>query len=65
MAPKKSTKKSAASAAKEVDRQLERYRAMRDFSMTEERSGREARTRSKKENALPIVLNKKAETRLH
>src|SRR6185437_9379747 len=65
MAPKKSTKKSASSAAEKVDRQLDRYRAMRDFAMTAEPSGAEPGGRLKKENALPFVIQKHAATRLH
>jgi len=60
MAPKKAAK----SAAKEVDKQLERYRAMRDFAMTAEPSGDEgAKTAEKHE--LPFVVQKHAATRLH
>ncbi len=65
MAPKKSVKKFATSAAKEVDRQLARYRAMRDFAVTAEPSGAGPGARSKKENALPFVIQKHAATRLH
>lgn len=65
MAPTKSSKKTAASAAEEVDRQLARYRAMRDFSMTAEPSGVGSGAGSAKENVLPFVIQKHAATRLH
>ncbi|MFZ0663777.1 MAG: DNA ligase D [Acidobacteriaceae bacterium] len=66
MAPKKSPKKTAPSAAEEVDRQLERYRAMRDFAMTLEPSGGESgQGAPKKDVALPFVIQKHAATRLH
>ncbi len=62
MAPGKSTK----SAAKEVDRQLERYRAMRDFAMTAEPSGEESDSKhTQNANELPFVIQKHAATRLH
>jgi bifunctional non-homologous end joining protein LigD len=62
MAPKKAAK----SAAKEVDRQLERYRAMRDFAMTAEPSGEDGSKHAEKhEHALPFVIQKHAATRLH
>lgn len=65
MAAKKSSKK-AASAAEEVDRQLERYRAMRDFAMTAEPSGKEPHgTHKNKSEGLPFVIQKHAATRLH
>ncbi|MGB0125599.1 MAG: DNA ligase D [Silvibacterium sp.] len=66
MAPKKSAKKTAASAAKEVDKQLERYRSMRDFAMTAEPSGGEtAKASAKIKDQLPFVIQKHAATRLH
>jgi bifunctional non-homologous end joining protein LigD len=65
MARKTPAKKSG-SAAKEVEKQLERYRAMRDFAMTAEPSGGETgKGGTKKENALPFVIQKHAATRLH
>lgn len=65
MAAKKSSKK-VASAAEEVDRQLERYRAMRDFAMTAEPSGEEPRgSHNNKPEGLPFVIQKHAATRLH
>ncbi|MGH9588173.1 MAG: non-homologous end-joining DNA ligase, partial [Acidobacteriaceae bacterium] len=66
MAPNKTTPKAAASASKEVDRQLERYRAMRDFAMTAEPSGSESKKRGKSDaDGLPFVIQKHAATRLH
>lgn len=68
-APRKSTGKSArraapASPSDEVDRQLDRYRAMRDFAMTAEPRG-SASTKSKSAEGLPFVIQKHAATRLH
>lgn len=62
MAPKKSVTKSARRAADEVDRQLERYRSMRDFSVTAELSGEEKKAAI---GSLPFVIQKHAATRLH
>ncbi len=61
---KKGTKKAA------VDRELARYRSMRDFKATAEPSGAERRsaskTRKKTEAAgLPFVIQKHAAPRLH
>ena len=56
------TRKSAAKASKQVDRQLDRYRSMRDFSVTAEPSGK-ASTRT--QSTLPFVIQKHAATRLH
>ena len=65
MARKTPAKKSG-SAAKEVEKQLERYRSMRDFAMTAEPSGGESgKGSAKKENALPFVIQKHAATHLH
>jgi bifunctional non-homologous end joining protein LigD len=62
----KTPAKQGTSAAKEVDKQLERYRAMRDFAMTAEPSGKDTRKRAaKKGNELPFVIQKHAATRLH
>lgn len=52
----------AASPSAEVDRQLARYRSMRDFAMTAEPAGGSA---SKAGKALPFVIQKHAATRLH
>ncbi|MFT4111883.1 DNA ligase D [Silvibacterium sp.] len=49
------------SASAEVDRQLKKYRSMRDFSVTAEPAGGKAA----KEQALPFVIQKHAATRLH
>jgi bifunctional non-homologous end joining protein LigD len=58
--------KSGAQASRAVDRQLERYREMRDFNVTQEPSGKQgSRTSSDKPNALPFVVQKHAATRLH
>ena len=62
MAVKKSGPKSA---AKEVDEQLARYRAMRDFAMTAEPSGAAAKKSKAEEDTLPFVIQKHAATRLH
>ena len=66
--PKKSAKHAgkSASAANEVDRQLARYRAMRDFAMTAEPSGASGtKSKTKDEAGLPFVVQKHAATRLH
>lgn len=56
------SRKSPKSASAEVERQLDRYRSMRDFSVTAEPSG----TKSSKPSAnLPFVIQKHAATRLH
>ena len=60
MAPKKSAKKTAASAAKEVDKQLERYRSMRDFAMTAEPSGGETAKASAKIKDAAAVCDSEA-----
>lgn len=66
MAKKSPAKKSGSAAAKEVEKQLERYRSMRDFAMTAEPSGAESGKRgAKKQDALPFVVQKHAATRLH
>jgi bifunctional non-homologous end joining protein LigD len=66
MVKKSPVKKSRGNAAKEVDKQLERYRAMRDFAMTAEPSGGEAdKHSSKQDEKLPFVIQKHAATRLH
>ncbi|HTV83220.1 MAG TPA: DNA ligase D [Acidobacteriaceae bacterium] len=52
------------SPSAEVDRQLARYRAMRDFEMTAEPRGGSAGEASAKHN-LPFVIQKHAATRLH
>src|ERR1700751_3449896 len=63
---KKSPAKKAVNAAKEVDKQLERYRAMRDFAMTAEPSGAESsKGAPRRASQLPFVIQKHAATRLH
>ena len=65
--PRKATKtatKKSASPAEEVDQQLARYRAMRDFAMTAEPSG-SASEKAKTKSELPFVVQKHAATRLH
>ena len=57
--PKRASKSKSPSAA--VDRQLARYRAMRDFAMTAEPRGG-SKTKAKD---LPFVIQKHAATRLH
>ncbi len=65
MATKKSTrsKPAPAQATEEVDRQLARYRSMRDFSTTAEPSGMAEKQAGP--SALPFVIQKHAATRLH
>jgi bifunctional non-homologous end joining protein LigD len=60
---KKTAKPGAASSSGLVDEQLDRYRAMRDFSKTAEPSGQA--TSPTKTEALPFVIQKHAATRLH
>ena len=63
---KTDTKNAASSAAEEVEKQLERYRAMRDFAMTAEPSGEESDSKhTQNADALPFVIQKHAATRLH
>lgn len=57
--------KAAQAAAKEVDRQLARYRAMRDFAMTAEPSGKGDAAAEMDGDGLPFVIQKHAATRLH
>jgi bifunctional non-homologous end joining protein LigD len=57
-------KKSKAAASNAVDKQLARYREMRDFTMTAEPSG-EAAAKKGSGDALPFVIQKHAATRLH
>lgn len=62
MAERKQTRKPAAKAKNEVDRQLARYRDIRDFSSTGEPSGGKL---SSAKSRLPFVIQKHAATRLH
>ncbi len=57
--------KSPAQASRAVDRQLERYRSMRDFQVTQEPSGKTNGKTTKKDESLPFVVQKHAATRLH
>ena len=64
------SKSAANSHADAIDRQLERYRSMRDFSVTAEPSGdsRSSKKSSKlprEPQGLPFVIQKHAATRLH
>ena len=61
--PRRTQPKPPASPSDEVDRQLARYRDMRDFAMTAEPRG--STTKSKSEEGLPFVIQKHAATRLH
>ena len=66
MAAKKqgaSSKGKAETAEREVDAQLTRYRAMRDFAATAEPSG--GSTAAAAPDTLPFVIQKHAATRLH
>jgi len=62
--PKPRPKSSKPSPSGQVDRQLARYRAMRDFQVTAEPSGGDKPSRNKAD-ALPFVIQKHAATRLH
>lgn len=55
---------SRAKAAETVQRQLERYRSMRDFHVTAEPRGN-GKSSGKASAALPFVVQKHAATRLH
>src|ERR1039458_1206889 len=68
----KAASKSRATASNAVDRQLARYREMRDFKVTAEPSGKAlAKSASKKssskskQQALPFVIQKHAASHLH
>jgi bifunctional non-homologous end joining protein LigD len=50
---------------KVVDRQLARYRAMREFTVTQEPRGGEAGSEIKGPESLPFVVRKHAARRLH
>jgi bifunctional non-homologous end joining protein LigD len=52
------------SPSEEVDRQLARYRSMRDFAMTAEPAGASGTTK-RANSGLPFVIQKHAATRLH
>jgi bifunctional non-homologous end joining protein LigD len=57
--------KAASRASKQVDEQLARYRAMRDFHVTAEPSGRSRLKTARTTHELPFVVQKHAATRLH
>ena len=59
-------KKAPGTRAKSADKQLERYRSMRDFHVTSEPSGATMGATAKQEDGvLPFVIQKHAATRLH
>ena len=57
--------KSDSQSARAVDRQLERYRSMRDFHVTAEPKGGSAGKSMPASGPLPFVVQKHAATRLH
>src|ERR1700733_16054631 len=58
--------KAHASASNAIDRQLERYREMRDFNVTAEPSGEASnKTKSTLQPQLPFVIQKHAASHLH
>jgi bifunctional non-homologous end joining protein LigD len=58
--------KSPSESAKAVDRQLARYRAMRDFEITSEpRGGTGTRGRTQRSEPMPFVVQKHAARQLH
>ena len=59
------TPKSKPSAESQVDAQLDRYRAMRDFGVTAEPSGASKQGAAVAAAQLPFVIQKHAATRLH
>jgi len=64
----KAASKSRATASNAVDRQLARYREMRDFRVTAEPSGKTPARKSSskpKQQALPFVIQKHAASHLH
>jgi len=68
----KAASKSRATASNAVDRQLARYREMRDFKVTAEPSGKAPATKAAKKSssraqqqALPFVIQKHAASHLH
>ncbi|HZD50288.1 MAG TPA: DNA polymerase ligase N-terminal domain-containing protein, partial [Silvibacterium sp.] len=64
--PKDRTATAPASAADAVDHQLERYRSMRDFSITAEPSGKARKSFAEiPAGQQPFVIQKHAATRLH
>ena len=67
MAPKsKAASNSRTALSNAVDRQLARYREMRDFSISSEPSGKSGPTKSRsRSQALPFVVQKHAASHLH
>ena len=67
MAPKsKAASNSRTALSNAVDRQLARYREMRDFSISSEPSGKSGPTKSRsRSRALPFVVQKHAASHLH
>src|SRR5271155_3351970 len=61
---KKSTQKAPTTAADAVDEQLELYRSMRDFKITEEPAGKTKAAKAPKQE-LPFVIQKHAASHLH
>ena len=62
----KAASKSRTALSNAVDRQLARYREMRDFSITSEPSGKSGPTKSRsRSQALPFVVQKHAASHLH
>ena len=62
----KAREKVSRAPSNSTDEQLARYREMRDFSVTREPSGRQARgKKASAPEALPFVIQKHAATRLH
>ena len=57
--------KTRSESAKVVDRQLARYRAMRDFQITSEPRGHPGRRVGKEPGSLPFVIQKHAARQLH
>jgi bifunctional non-homologous end joining protein LigD len=57
--------KSRSESAKAVDRQLERYRAIRDFQITAEPRGAARSRTTKSASSLPFVVQKHAARQLH
>ena len=62
----KASSKSRTALSNAVDRQLARYREMRDFSVTAEPSGKTSRSKSRSNaEGLPFVIQKHAASHLH
>src|SRR6185437_5197328 len=61
--PKKKSSRARSSAA--IEKQLSRYRSMRDFDVTAEPRGESKKRGAAKNSELPFVIQKHAATRLH